>query len=197
VIETRDLVTDLQRWDSLYIAGRLQKPVKLLSDRTKELDLALQSNLKYAVNVAVTIMALETPQPSFSEKDLYLAISRLSYEGDIRMLFAEDPQKVENIVNNNFEHFAALYRPVLEEKCAKKELQELENDTFGILDSRGLLEFPDGVAFSEGATLETVQLQLRGKVRRASVVQSVKGLLSAGMGRSLKYVGRKISKRFQ
>ena len=43
------------------------------------------------------------------------AITALSYNGDIRTWFAENPHKVENIVSGNYGYFQQLYRSVLEE----------------------------------------------------------------------------------
>ena len=37
----------------------------------------------------------------------------MSYNGDIRTWFAENPHKVENIVNGNYENFKTLYKSVI------------------------------------------------------------------------------------
>ena len=38
-----------------------------------------------------------------NDYDLYFKIAQISYTGDIRMRFAEDPKKVQNIVENNID----------------------------------------------------------------------------------------------
>jgi len=46
-------------------------------------------------------------------------IAALSYTGDFRMVFGENPNKVSNIVTANLPHFHALYAPVLAVRCAR------------------------------------------------------------------------------
>lgn len=41
-------------------------------------------------------------------------IAGLSYTGDFRMVFGENPNKVANIVLKSLDHFHSLYSPVLE-----------------------------------------------------------------------------------
>jgi translocator assembly and maintenance protein 41 len=68
-------------WETLYVAGRLHKPVNVLEVDAgrQELDEALRSNLASAVSAAL----LGLPA-SFAERDLYLAIANISYTGDLR-----------------------------------------------------------------------------------------------------------------
>ena len=50
---------------------------------------------------------------SFTLKELYLTIAGLSYTGDFRMVFGENPHKVSNIVNASMHELHGLYAPVL------------------------------------------------------------------------------------
>ncbi|GAO15647.1 hypothetical protein UVI_02019330 [Ustilaginoidea virens] len=103
-----NLVHDLTTWDNLYLAGRLQKPVKILRDHP-QVRLANQHNLIAAVRAALLLLP-----PQFSETDLYSTIAGLSYMGDPRMaLPTENKSKVANIVNNNVVHFRRLYAPLV------------------------------------------------------------------------------------
>ncbi|KAG6018497.1 hypothetical protein E4U41_003853 [Claviceps citrina] len=103
-----NLVNDLTTWENLYLAGRLQKPVKILRDHP-QVRLANQHNLISAVRTALLILP-----PQFSETDLYSTIAGLSYMGDPRMaLPTENKSKVANIVNNNVVHFRRLYAPLI------------------------------------------------------------------------------------
>ncbi|KHN98411.1 MMP37-like protein [Metarhizium album ARSEF 1941] len=103
-----NLVKDLSTWDNLYLAGRLQKPVKILRDHP-QVRLANQHNLIAAVRTALLILP-----PQFTETDLYSTIAGLSYMGDPRMaLPTENKSKVANIVNNNVVHFRRLYAPLI------------------------------------------------------------------------------------
>uniref|UniRef100_A0A670J7M4 Phosphatidate cytidylyltransferase, mitochondrial n=1 Tax=Podarcis muralis TaxID=64176 RepID=A0A670J7M4_PODMU len=75
VISTDVLIEDLLHWKTLYVAGRLQKPVKILTQNENvKLQAALTSNLKSAVTAAFLML----PE-SFSEEDLYMQIAGLSY----------------------------------------------------------------------------------------------------------------------
>jgi len=120
VIEQEDFERDLTTWETLYCSGRLHKPVLSIyneeeqekaeqSTINKQLQQAQQTNLIHAVNCARLLL----PE-KFSEHDFYMKITALSYMGDIRMkVGGENSNKVSNIVKGNFEHFQALYRPLL------------------------------------------------------------------------------------
>ncbi|KAH6894597.1 MMP37-like protein [Thelonectria olida] len=104
-----NLVNDLSSWESLYLAGRLQKPVKILRDHPR-VRLANQHNLIAAVRTALLLLP-----PDFTEAELYSTIAGLSYLGDPRMsLPTENKSKVNNIVDNNIIHFRRLYAPLIQ-----------------------------------------------------------------------------------
>ncbi|GJP36379.1 hypothetical protein CLOM_g20891 [Closterium sp. NIES-68] len=108
VIATRALQTDLTSWQHLYISGRLHKPVEILIPH--DTILSLQShNLRAAAAAALLLLP-----HTFTEHELYEAICRISYSGDVRMALAEDPNKISRIVSGGFHHFRALYRSSLQ-----------------------------------------------------------------------------------
>lgn len=109
VVNLDTLCTDLSEWSTLYIAGRLQKPVKILRDDAR-VRLANQVNLISALRTALLLLP-----PSFTELELYGTIASISYMGDPRMsLPTENPSKVANIVGNNLSNFRRLYGPLIE-----------------------------------------------------------------------------------
>ena len=109
VVNLDTLCRDLSEWDTLYVAGRLQKPVKILRDHPR-VRLANQVNLISAMRTALLLLP-----PSFTEEDLYGTIAGISYLGDPRMsLPAENPDKVGNIVKNQLSNFRRLYAPLIE-----------------------------------------------------------------------------------
>ncbi|XP_047390843.1 phosphatidate cytidylyltransferase, mitochondrial isoform X3 [Sciurus carolinensis] len=111
VISTSLLIEDLLNWNNLYVAGRLQKPVKIVAmNENVILRSALDKNLKSAVTAAFLML----PE-SFSEEDLFIEIAGLSYSGDFRMVIGEDKTKVLNIVQPNMAHFRELYSSILQE----------------------------------------------------------------------------------
>lgn len=110
VVNLDTIYRDLSEWDTMYLAGRLHKPVKILRDDPR-IRLANQINLISAVRTALLML------PSrFTEKDLYTKIAGLSYMGDPRMAFkAEDPAKVSNIVSAQMTNFRQLYLPLIDD----------------------------------------------------------------------------------
>ena len=109
VVNLDTLCKDLSQWDTLYLAGRLQKPVKILRDDPR-VRLANQVNLISAVRTALLLLP-----PEFSEHDLYRTIAGISYLGDPRMsLGAENLNKVTNIVKHQLPNFRRLYAPLIE-----------------------------------------------------------------------------------
>lgn len=109
VVNIDTLCRDLTEWDTLYLAGRLHKPVKILRDDAR-VRLANQMNLLSALRTALLLL----PE-KFTEQELYNTIAGISYLGDPRMtLPTENPQKVSNIVGNNLPNFRRLYNPLIE-----------------------------------------------------------------------------------
>jgi mitochondrial translocator assembly and maintenance protein 41 len=109
VVNIDTLCRDLSEWDTLYIAGRLQKPVKILRDNPS-VRLANQVNLISAVRTALLLLP-----PDFTEEDLYSTIAGISYIGDPRMsIGGDDPRKVHNIVHGQLANFRRLYAPLVD-----------------------------------------------------------------------------------
>lgn len=109
VVNLDTLCKDLSRWDTLYLAGRLQKPVKILRDDPR-VRLANQVNLLSALRTALLLLP-----PKFTEHALYNTIAGISYLGDPRMsLGAENLNKVANIVEHQLANFRGLYAPLIE-----------------------------------------------------------------------------------
>jgi translocator assembly and maintenance protein 41 len=111
VVNLDTLARDLSEWDTLYLAGRLQKPVKILRDDPR-IRLSNQVNLISALRTALLML----PE-HFTERQLYERIAGLSYLGDPRMsslLASEAPNKVSNIVGAQLPGFRQLYVPLID-----------------------------------------------------------------------------------
>jgi len=103
VVNLDTLARDLSEWDTLYLAGRLQKPVKILRDDPR-IRLSNQVNLISALRTALLML----PE-HFTERQLYERIAGLSYLGDPRMsslLASEAPNKVSTSWVRSFRAFA-------------------------------------------------------------------------------------------
>lgn len=210
VIDIKDFSQDLKLWYTLYIAGRLHKPVLTLYD--KGLNDLVMGNLKSAVHAAL----LQLPD-KFSERDLYITISGLSYRGDFRMFIGEDKNKVANIVQPQIEQFRMLYTPVfklmsdrlfinsfveqdksVESKCY--HLQRLPQNVKNIL----LGSYKNKICNDENVVLQGLAKQddidkiVGNSICRivffSSLLQSIKGIPTAGLLKSVVYSYNKLNK---
>lgn len=222
VIKTDHLIDDLSLWDNLYIAGRLHKPVEFLwnnCDRNEPLRSALRFNKESAARAAL-LMLPET----FNSIQLYTTITGLSYNGDLRMIFGEDKNKIDNIVAGQREKFDQLYLPLIRMNPSFRDQinwsegkQIFTQDLSPGVVLRNLKLLPREVrrnicqlhgrvartreadvvlaSLSRGMNYnELVARALASIVRRSSLSQSLKGVLTAGFVKSLKYSNRKVAK---
>lgn len=104
VISMDTLCQDLLEWDTLYISGRMHKPIRIVRDDAR-VRLTQQVNLVSAVRASLLTLPEE-----FTEQELWACIAGLSYSGDPRMsLPGENPNKVKNIVSAQHQQFHELY----------------------------------------------------------------------------------------
>eukprot|EP00605_Chrysophyceae_sp_TOSAG23-4_P002969 GSChrysophyteH1.ASY1.ANO1.3271.1 assembled CDS len=194
VISTAALVEDLSEWKSLYIAGRLHKPVKLLRSPGSETMTAgpdLRSLVRHNRRFALaTALLLQEPEVEVCEERLHATIAGLSYTGDPRMGIAENPEKIANLVNPLGAAYRALYRPHLQalEESGVLELPKLSSSSETSI--KTLLQTPHGL------TPATVSTSVARIVRRSATTQSIKGLVTIGFFKSAVYSLQKVKKRF-
>lgn len=175
VVSIDRLVRDLSTWDSFYLAGRLQKPVKILKENSM-VKYWNQLNLKSAATLAKHLLRRDNTQsPKIDEFDFYRKITGLSYLGDIRYtLGGENPNKVNNIVARNLHNFQKYYEPIYEDVIFH------DNDYL-----------PPGYNLNNSLTL------LERHIRRTSILQTLKGIFTAGATKSLKYAWNKKMKAWK
>ncbi|KAB1221514.1 hypothetical protein CJ030_MR2G027153 [Morella rubra] len=114
---------DIINWERFYLSGRLQKPVCILVDNL-DIEKVNSANLRAAISASLLLLP-----PKFTEEDLYAKICGLSYTGNLRMLFAEDRNKVKKIVQGQFGLFQSRYKPFLEEYESKELLRLTSSGT--------------------------------------------------------------------
>ncbi|XP_021107861.1 phosphatidate cytidylyltransferase, mitochondrial isoform X2 [Heterocephalus glaber] len=190
VISTSTLIEDLLGWNNLYIAGRLQKPVKIVAMNE---DATLRSALDKNLRSAVTAAFLMLPE-SFSEEELFMEIAGLSYAGDFRMVVGEEKAKVLNIVKPNVAHFRELYGDILQEdpqidKSPEGQFTQLMTLPKTLQQQINRIMDPPGKNRDVEETLlqvahdpdcgDVVRLGLSAIVRPSSIRQSAKGILTA------------------
>ncbi|CDJ61832.1 hypothetical protein, conserved [Eimeria maxima] len=105
----------MKYWPHMYMAGRMQKPVSIswwgdTAERRKEFDDALETNRRNALRLALLLLPEEV-----TLECLLKEIVSLSYRGDFRVLFAEDPNKAKAIVNGQGDALCSIYLPLLSE----------------------------------------------------------------------------------
>ena len=105
VVGLDTLTTDLTDWVSLFLAGRMQKPVVTIAENPSVVN-AVGANLRAAL-----ARALLTLPEQFSDDELRQQLCGLSYHGDARVwLGAEDLHKVRRIAFGSKQGIDALYR---------------------------------------------------------------------------------------
>lgn len=229
VIQRSFFLNDLNNWDSLYIAGRLHKPV-LMVKSTAEIDDAMQSNRMQALRAAMLLLP-----KCFSELDLYLGIASLSYIGDPRMLIGENPRKVLNLVTPIVPFYRSMYastvqialdKPITIPIVGTKEqivascgpvLKLVSSPSSGAtiymqeeskearwslcqglpLTMRRLLFIQGRARFlkQKPPTRGAIRTALATLVARSASSQSMKGLLTVGVVKSVTYIFSKVAKR--
>ncbi|OCT58102.1 hypothetical protein XELAEV_18002597mg [Xenopus laevis] len=190
--------------------------VKILTQRDDgRLKSALTSNLKSALNAAFLML----PE-SFSEEELYLQIAGLSYAGDFRMIIGEDKDKVLNIVKPNVPHFQKLYAAILldcplavykaqqgrveVDKSPEGQYQQLmalpkklQQNITALVDPPGKNRDVEEILLQVAQDPDcssVIQQALYGIVRSSSLSQSAKGIVTAGVKKSVQYSSKKLYK---
>jgi translocator assembly and maintenance protein 41 len=201
VISLDDMVRDFLEWKHLYVAGRMHKPVQILKT-TDEVKRAIDLNLNHALNTALLLL----PE-HFTEKDLFLTITSLSYSGDHRMKYAENPKKADNIVGKNIDGFKDLYKDVLTSAGSRiiflNDGQMEQSKEPSVLE-RAIEELPLNLATQVKANPidlnnhNTVSLIVKRAitniVKSTSTSQTMVGLFTAGLFKSARYVKDKLGK---
>jgi mitochondrial translocator assembly and maintenance protein 41 len=182
-------------------------------------EVALQANLQNALHTALLLMPAK-----FTLTDLFICITSLSYQGDFRMIIGENKKKCENIVTPQMDRFTLLYNDLLMKECSENSLTwnmktgELSQDLssqvsiyrhfnmlpknliekviktkFGTTHYYDMEEF----LFKLSKTInykDVISKSLASIVRRANNIQTIKGIFSAGIVKTVNYSIRKLKK---
>lgn len=203
VVSTKTLCEDLLTWKTLYLSGRMHKPVSILAS-SEEIQAASSTNLNHALNYALLCL----PE-KFSEHDLYMKIAGISYLGDFRMTFGENPKKVRNIVDGNFQAFQQLYRkkiqssPFMSRSLSDGEMlmansndHQARQTIVDALPSNVLQRLAIKPHGAEAVSKKQLQRVIATIVFRSSRSQSIKGIATAGGVKSIVYVAQKLQRTY-
>ncbi|CAB0040652.1 unnamed protein product [Trichogramma brassicae] len=221
VVSEVSLVEDLLDWNKLYLAGRLHKPVEVIQEPEKSSPIrtALIQNLHSAVHVALLLL----PE-HFTEDQFFMTIAGLSYHGDFRMIIGEDKDKISNIVKPQMKNFRELYAPILKNfdpfidfPLGSNGEITCRQDTSSVTKVHHFNQIPKTPQMmlvknwsagprsqdtedclraiaNDPDSDELLSLCLRKIVMHSSLTQSLKGIVTAGLGKSIRYSGKKLSK---
>ena len=195
VVEETDFLSSLINWDKFFIAGRFQKPTLRIVGSDKEEE-AIKRNKEQALLVA----ALLSPS-LISRKNFFRNLCSLSYTGTLRMYVAENPNKVNNIVNGNYEMLNQIYNLDVDFIECQSELIAIDHHKA----LRHVKELPTGLllylyeAGYDTANLESIRngissfLYNRNKTEELN--QTFDTLKTNGVVRSTPYILAKVKKR--
>ena len=195
-IELKDLEKYLTTWESFYLPGRFQKavyPIKENKDLTKKIELNRQNALFTAL--------LTLPEDKKNLIDIYVQICGLSYLGDTRMKFAENPRKVLNIVEGSLDAFKEIYKTENEYFEINKndevviEYDKLLNDIDKLPSS--LLEYLGNDNKNKEEVCEKILSYFTKLNKEESTKQTIKGIYTNGIVRSVKYASKKVLKKIK
>ena len=187
-IEEKDLIENMETWKSFYMPGRFQKtiyPIKQ-SDKMKE---AINKNRESVLRVAKFLQ----DKNEVTNKDIYVTLCGLSYLGDTRMKFAENPRKVLNIVEGSFNELNNIYDV---EDTVKIDRIELKKELNKLPTS--LLEYINDSLDSDDEVIKQKIINYFTELnKKESTQQTIKGIYTNGICRSISYASKKLTKRFK
>lgn len=198
VQEKSRAIADAYNAESLYTAGRRHKSMLNLTPETENANLvaAFQENFRNALRIAL----LQLPH-AFSEEDLFLKITQISYTGDNRKKRGfERMDKELSIVRGTINEFRELYAPFIQEKVdegvmfTNVETGNYEKSEYQEATSQLLDELPVCVRremgkvysseqwdfLSDEELLNLVTQAVTNIVKPASKWQTIKGVVFAG-----------------
>ena len=202
IIEEQDLLNDLNEWTTFFLAGRFQKDILVLKSDEKIKE-AMEKNRKNAMILSLLLL----DENHLNVKDLITQIVSFSYMGDPRMHFAENPQKIQNIVLGSYEELKNIYLDDTFYFVYNDD--SIEIDYTEIFDY-GLQEMPESIKeIFKNLNIKDVSLSSKEdllKLRKAllqyfkvrnkksGTLQALKGILTAGPAKSVEYGIEKLKK---
>lgn len=198
VVGLETLIKDLYNWNSMFLAGRLQKPT--LRDKVEDESLnkfllsAMEFNYDSALNVALLLSKSIQDFPEILKK-----IISISYTNDPRLIFAESPQKIENILRGQLEELEEIY-------LSRWQFHEYKNFIHDPLVRMRILsnlplnlrkELYDLWMVACSPNLSLILTEAIGRiVRRSAWKQIILGSISTSPIKSFNYILSKVKKRF-
>lgn len=189
LVEKNDFLKDLYNWDHFYICGRMQKPIYTIKSN-EEFDNAIKFNRKIALLTSLIILNKEI----LTLDELLEQICKLSYQGDVRTLFVENPNKIKNIVKGSKQALIDIYSlsdyVKIDGELVWVNLNKVYEDV-NLLPNVFQKKFKDK-EYEYGNIIKRV---LTLKNLRESIVHPVKQFYISGFGTCKDYLSEKLKKK--
>lgn len=198
VMEVDDFTRDLLTWKKFYVAGRFHKPTLEIKS-TNLINQMINFNREAALKIACLFC-----EEVSTGKELLSKLCGLSYIGDTRMLFAENPNKVENIVNGSYNQLSQMYfndrsyvkflpdgKVVINHQEILNNINELPIDLVNYL-----AEYDTDLSDIDNVR-SNIKSYLTKLNRWESLAQTVHGVRINGVAKSVPYALEKIKKGFK
>ncbi|KAJ2147108.1 Mitochondrial translocator assembly and maintenance protein 41 [Coemansia sp. RSA 1807] len=219
VVSMSTLSSDLLNWDSLYLAGRMHKPTLTLR-RDPLMRISKQVNLTHAVRAALLML----PKTFTTEELFVCIASLSFTGDIRMRIGGENPRKVQNIVEAQLPLFKSRYTSIIEglpnleyigqnllqQNMAPTErasmLRKMPNNFYDRLLKQGRkagIRLPPGFGAERVNTERLVEVDNIGQIATKAVesivawpalTQSLKGVLSSGLTKSVSYMRAKNNK---
>ena len=198
IVDINFLKEALHTWNSFYLTGRFQKTVLEIKS-TDEIRKLILENRRSAI-----IVALLMTDDEVTMKNLLVELCNLSYAGDTRMKVAENPRKVLNIVEGSYQEYLKIYKSIIEHFASINDDNILVNHDL-VLESyesipvclKEYLESNRVDIHNPELVKEFIMAYLGELNKNESMYQTLKGLKTNGVVRSVKYALAKVKKRFK
>jgi len=197
IISASKFKDDLTKWQTYYLAGRMQKPITIIK-ASKSYQEIINKNRHYALIAALILLE---PNKEHSLIDLYAMICKLSYIGDTRSKVEDPIIKCRSIVKGSLDEFEKMYG--MDNPYFKKK----NNDMIEINYENVLKEvssFPEELVnylYGKNCDLSDINILrdnivsfLTMKTSYYSAIQTKKGIKTSGLVKSLKYGLTKLNK---
>lgn len=195
-IELDDLCKHLYEWDSFYLPGRFQKTIYPIIENNTLSNL-IEKNREYALLLSSYLQKYDVA----SKKDILVTLCGLSYIGDTRMKLAENPRKVLNIVEGSYDKFIKMYNFDVDYLKYEDDLCVLDRNLLRVQLKRLPYELyqyiTPYISESDDIIREKIIEYFTNLNKKESLSQTIKGIYTNGVTRSIDYAAKKVKKRFK
>lgn len=199
IISKQQFLSSCYNRTSSFVPFRMEKVTELIRCQDDEIYQALV----YDHQITLILALLMLPADKHNLYDLMMCICSMSFLGDFRMkIHCEDPNKIKNIVNKQFKYFCEDYSEVnmgyyemINETDFSVNYARLEEDISKL--PKCIIELVGHYPSDEYGLPEIEEVLKHyfiGESKRENFDQTIKGIKTIGVKKSLAYGLRKLKK---